>query len=68
MCKAVTQNALSGIVCFPELGVTVPLLTTKADSAALSLAHLTAARVEPPHVTALPRLGHECLKAAIQAR
>lgn len=48
--------------------LTVLLLTTKAASAALSLARLTAARVESPHVTALPRLGHGCLKADIQAR
>lgn len=68
MCKAVTQSALSGIVCFPNLALTVQLLTTKADSAALSLVHLTAARVEAPRVTGLPRLGHRCLKAAIQAR
>lgn len=48
--------------------LTVLLLTTKTASAPLSLARLTAARVESPHVTALPRLGHGCLKADIQAR
>lgn len=48
--------------------LTVLLSTAKAGSAVVSLAHLTAARVESPRVTGLPRLGHGCPKAAIQAR
>lgn len=68
-CVKLWHRVLSLVLsAFQNFMLTVLLLTTKAASAALSLARLTAARVESPHVTALPRLGHECLKADIQAR
>lgn len=66
--KAVTQCAPSSMVYFPELSVScVTLTTTKADCTALSLIH-------PTHnqngviVLNKPRLGHRCLKAAIQVK
>lgn len=68
-CVKLWHRVLSLVLSASQnLVLTVLLLTTKADSAALSLVHLTAARVESPRVTGLPRLGHGCLKAAIQAR
>lgn len=66
MCKVVTQTAVSSIVYFPELSVNCVTLTTNA-SAALSLVHPT--RSQNGVITHnKPRLGHRCLKAAIQAK
>lgn len=69
MCKAVTQSALSGIVCFPELSVVncaTPEYKSWQGCPVSCSSHRS--RVESPRVTGLPRLGHRCSKAAIRAR
>lgn len=68
-CKAVTQSAaLSGIVCFPELSVNCAALDYRSWQCCPVSCSSLRSRVESPRVTGLPRLGHSCSKAAIQAR